>query len=529
MKRSLKTISAVVLTASLLAACSSKEEPAAPANSPDQSKTGATTPAKQQLTLRILIDSPANAKLPAANEDFVLKKIEEKFNVKLQVDYNAAGNDYTNKLNAQLAANDPPDMWRDTNGDGGQKYALDGLLGDMTNIVTPQAMPNYFKYWVDEPTLKGYQVFNQFLRAPLPYNKEVYRAWYIRKDWLDTLGLQIPKTYDEYLNVLRAFTKKDPDGNGKNDTYGFTTAGGGTTLGLEWPEYQKNGLISAAFLENNTFIDGQTDPRIEGVLNDIIKVIGEGLVDPDWLLNKNPQHIDKAAQGKAGVVYGTVKELAFDSNPQGLQTKTKQLFPKANWVPFTPFGSTPIASGVAPGSPFLFPKGVIDKQPEKAKRIAEILDWLASEEGFIMTHYGLENKHFTRSGSTITLKPEAIQEDIIKKGDWLAIWDFFTPNTPKTFGLTVVDPLETERDREITKAIAAIPIAPYIGASLTPPQGFDLGTYRAKQREMQVKAVLEDKSGKNWPKYREELMTKFEGNKLHEAYTALIKAAGLIK
>ena len=43
----------------------------------------------------------------------------------------------------------------------------------------------------------------------------------IREDWLQTLGLIKPGTIDELYEVLRAFTKDDPDGNGKEDTIGL--------------------------------------------------------------------------------------------------------------------------------------------------------------------------------------------------------------------------------------------------------------------------------------------------------------------
>ena len=43
-----------------------------------------------------------------------------------------------------------------------------------------------------------------------------------RQDWLDKLGLKYPETLDDMKNVLIAFTNNDPDGNGKNDTYGYT-------------------------------------------------------------------------------------------------------------------------------------------------------------------------------------------------------------------------------------------------------------------------------------------------------------------
>lgn len=47
----------------------------------------------------------------------------------------------------------------------------------------------------------------------------------IRQDWLDALGLEAPTNMDEFEAVIKAFTEDDPDGNGKDDTYGFTYAG----------------------------------------------------------------------------------------------------------------------------------------------------------------------------------------------------------------------------------------------------------------------------------------------------------------
>lgn len=47
----------------------------------------------------------------------------------------------------------------------------------------------------------------------------------IRQDWLDNLGLEAPTNMDEFEAVIKAFTEDDPDGNGKNDTYGFSYSG----------------------------------------------------------------------------------------------------------------------------------------------------------------------------------------------------------------------------------------------------------------------------------------------------------------
>lgn len=46
-----------------------------------------------------------------------------------------------------------------------------------------------------------------------------------RQDWADNLGLGFPETLEDLYNMAVAFTNNDPDGNGKNDTYGFALDG----------------------------------------------------------------------------------------------------------------------------------------------------------------------------------------------------------------------------------------------------------------------------------------------------------------
>ncbi len=55
----------------------------------------------------------------------------------------------------------------------------------------------------------------------VPTSAHTY-ALFIRQDWLNKLNLKAPGNWDELKKVAQAFTHDDPDGNGKNDTYGFT-------------------------------------------------------------------------------------------------------------------------------------------------------------------------------------------------------------------------------------------------------------------------------------------------------------------
>ncbi len=48
---------------------------------------------------------------------------------------------------------------------------------------------------------------------------------YIRKTWLDNLGLEVPKTAEQFYEVMRAFKNNDPNGNGQKDEIPFATRG----------------------------------------------------------------------------------------------------------------------------------------------------------------------------------------------------------------------------------------------------------------------------------------------------------------
>ncbi len=469
-----------------------------------------------RLSLHIFINKHAASTVADEKNDWVKQAIEHKFHVDLTVTTMPYGSDYNRQLAALLAANNPPDMWLALSPDGGASYALDNALADMSLFVSPAMMPNYFKYWMNETELRNYQIHNKFVRAPIPYDNQSYRAYYIRKDWLDRLNMQIPTTYADYYKVLQAFTYNDPDGNGKNDTYGFMTSGGGTSISTDWPEYVKNGLLFPAYYNGKQLIDMQMDLRVGAVVNDILKVLNDGLVNSDWFLSKDLDSVEQAVRGKVGVVLGNTADFAYDSNPNSLQSRSKAVNGEANWVPFNPFGNQPLRTAVTPESPFVFSNNAAGLNPDKLKRIAAILDWLCGEEGFLLTHYGMEGKHYTRQGNNITLNPQA---------SFASVWDFFTPNSPLVLGLNVIDPRKTERDKSILQTITKIPVYEGIGTTLTPPLGIQTEAMRARQNELQVRMLFLDKSGDNWPDYRQDIIQNYQGAAIFKQYEDKIREA----
>ena len=81
-------------------------------------------------------------------------------------------------------------------------------------------------------TVKGIYDGYYFLPKPDSADPSLYKAerkgMFIRKDWLEAVGMEMPTTWEELYDVCHAFTHNDPDGNGVADTYGLTGDGMGT-------------------------------------------------------------------------------------------------------------------------------------------------------------------------------------------------------------------------------------------------------------------------------------------------------------
>ena len=148
--------------------------------------------------------------------------MEEKTNVRITWQLVSA-NDREQKLNLMLASGDaladvimggvPSPILVD--------YADQGTFVSLTELIDTQAP------YLQE-VMKNYDGLRELITAP---DGEIYtmpnvtddlanrysRRMWINQVWLDALGLDIPETTDDLLNVLRAFRDDDPNGNGKKD------------------------------------------------------------------------------------------------------------------------------------------------------------------------------------------------------------------------------------------------------------------------------------------------------------------------
>ena len=157
----------------------------------------------------------------------------------------------------------------------------------------------------DEVSQLVYNMYGGYYFLPKPDSADptIYvterKGLFIRKDWLEKLGLEMPSTWEELYEVCHAFTYDDPDGNGVNDTYGLTGDGLGTlryffaSTGVSNRYWNKDA-------DGNWFFGALDDSNIE-VLEWLRKMYEDGSIDPDFAATSWKEGLQKFSSNTFGV------------------------------------------------------------------------------------------------------------------------------------------------------------------------------------------------------------------------------------
>ncbi len=134
---------------------------------------------------------------------------------------------------------------------------------------------------------------------------------FINKVWLDKLGLSIPKTTEEYYNVLKAFKEKDPNGNGAADEIPITFCQEDwcshiTEFSGPW------GITGYYKIENGQFIPTVDKQEYRDFLTFYHQLAVEGLLDVEGFSQTSQQYFSKQKERLVGTFNGWVPSGTMD-------------------------------------------------------------------------------------------------------------------------------------------------------------------------------------------------------------------------
>ncbi|GAB3427902.1 type 2 periplasmic-binding domain-containing protein [Flindersiella endophytica] len=385
-------------------------------------------------------------------QDIIKETLDKKLGIDIKLTSATSPDDYYTQLSASLAGGTAPDLFQ-VDRSHLQQFVRQGLVMDLTDRLDTD-LKVYTKF-VGRDSMKG-PTFDDKVYGVLKRPQYQYNSIWIRKDWLDKLGLKEPKSVDDLYAVAKAFTEKDPDGNGKRDTYGFTGGKDYQPWGPLWAAFGA-GEPDSFYEENGQIVNGFQDPDTKQALSYIRKLMAEKLVDPDVLTGDALQGHQRALQGKAGMI---VQDWPHMTKPQFVeQYKTAQ--PDAKWVQLPP-PSGPAGPGAMPtdenGSTIYAIPRSLEGNEEKLRNIFAFIEYISGKEGNRLVSYGVKGVHYNLQGDKVVPTEKLTTEGEYfwlyqltgrDEGEYLATkfaaqkdYIAFAENQPKlpTFGSLVVEP-----------------------------------------------------------------------------------------
>ncbi len=291
------------------------------------------------------------------------------------------------------------------------QYGPEGAFIPLNDLVKKHA-PHIQAFWDKNPDLmKAISSYdgNYYYIPYLPDGK-FGRAWYIRQDWLDKLGLQQPQNVEEFYQVLTAFRNRDPNGNGKKDEIPY--------FSRQWEEVDRLlTLWDARSSGSDTYHDFyvNTEGKVvhpyaqeayrDGIKN-IAKWYAEGLIDPE-IFTRGASSRDYLLSENLG---GSTHD--WFASTSGYNTALANKVPGLNFIPFLPPAS---AKGVRmeehrriPIKPDGWAISHSNKHPIET---IKYFDFWFTEKGRNLSNFGVEGKTWDMVNGQPTYKPEVLKSN----------------------------------------------------------------------------------------------------------------------
>jgi putative aldouronate transport system substrate-binding protein len=387
---------AITLLGGTLAACSGGES--ASGGATDNGKKGAPVTLKIELFDRG--NTPPGA--PPLTESYFVKYMQEKFgdpnNIKLEF-VTVPRTEEVPKLNVLMSANEAPDMIFTYSDPAVQNWVKQGGLTELGELLN-QYGPNLKKYLGDQLLSYGNFSGKQYT---IPAKRIILASQTpnIRKDWLDKLGMQPPKTTDEFYAVLKAFKEKDPGGTGgKVIPYGIKYNNNIDPLVRSfWKKMTEEEYSSLPDLVKPGNKDGYK------FLN---KLYNEGLISPDFALDKDGKKFQAdLVNGLIGFSITNTNEPVYFAYYSTLQKNV----PTATLMavdPFTNFEGKHVKSIYHPLSAHI----AIPKSSKRAVEVIKFLNWMSDYKVIFDLQNGTEGVTYKKGDDGI---PVIIDSDEAKK------------------------------------------------------------------------------------------------------------------
>ncbi len=301
----------------------------------------------------------------------------------------------TEALNLMLAAGVIPDIVGSSRlKDFVNQYGPEGAFYPLNDLIAEHA-PNMAAYFAERPEIAAAISAADGNMYYIPYlpDGKYGRAYFIRYDWLDALGLPVPETVEEVEATLRAFKNDDPNGNGLADEVPY--------FARQWPELIRlvtlwDGRSSGSDTYHDFYVDeGQIQHPYagegyrEGIKN-LARWYAEGLIDVEVFTRGSSAREFLLSENLGGMTHD------WFASTSGYNTS---LADRIDGFAFKAFAPPASVSGVRmeehrriPIKPDGWAIGATNEHPIET---IKYFDFWFTEEGRRLANFGVEGEQYT--------------------------------------------------------------------------------------------------------------------------------------
>lgn len=501
MRRILAVLLVAVLGASVLSSC----------GAPAQEAVSQALPISEPMSLSIGFWNVQDF----LQNDALQQYVERKFNVSF-TPVTFTYDDYPQRLQQMAASDALPDVF---SSDIYGSSAYESWISHEKIRALPKdlsAYPNLEAYLEQPYADRFMRADGRFCAIPrMTYSEEAYwvidRCIIVRKDWMKTLGLNQPQNWNEFTQMLRAFSQDDPDGNGKDDTGGLIPVNLNTLEALYLSLFPELSNTERGWMyEKEQWIPVYLSEKTGWALEQVRQLYQNGLLDPDFAYQSTDEAMDAFIDGKVGAIAGQYIGLVKRMHDRGFtDTQIQERIAFLEPSP-APDGNRYRFTTSLHWSESYFGSNVSD---EKMETILALYDWLLSPEFAQVRDYGLPGVDFIQDAQG-NAEPVKQEEYPLQKYPSLSLLSVLaqwnqdslysqTPGNYLNYGKKNIDAVldilawTQENTQRVNYNYSVI--------FMSTPAKNSLITNRDVQNEM-VKVILGDESAETaWPKVIERL------------------------
>lgn len=233
--------------------------------------------------------SPNFADGDTVENNAMTRYVQDKLNVKTIVDWEVEGSEYINKLSLMITSDSLPDMFTLSSGDYlvYRQLLENNMLADLTEAYEKCAgkyMKDVFASFNNE-NLEPYKEDGKLYGiAGGRYGYEHNILW-LRQDWLEECGLEIPKTVEDIKHILSVFKEKNPGDQNVGMILNPTDPVGGYSSAYSaTPIFEAYGATPKTWIKDKKggIVYGSVMPEMKEGLSVLSKWYAEGLIDKQF-------------------------------------------------------------------------------------------------------------------------------------------------------------------------------------------------------------------------------------------------------